>query len=322
MNRLLTPFAAALLCAGTLVDAGAQTYPSKPVRLIVPFAAGGPGDIQARLIGAKLTEMWGQQVVIENRGGANGIIAFELGARADPDGHTVSLMSAGFTINASLYPKLPYDTVRDFAPVTQISSGPAIVVVHPSLPARSVKELVALARARPGQIIYMSAGVGSPSHLAVELFKTMTKTDLIHVAYKGIAPGITDLIAGQVQVSFPTILAGLTHSKTGRLRALATTGATRAPAAPDLPTMAESGIPGYAAANWFGIVVPAKTPRPVVAKLNQDIARALAVPEVKERMLSYGMEPVTNSPEAFAAYVQSEISKWARVIKASGAKAN
>ncbi|MGH6819871.1 MAG: tripartite tricarboxylate transporter substrate-binding protein, partial [Methylocella sp.] len=207
----------ALVCAALAIataagGAHAQTYPSRPVRVIVPFAPGGPGDIQARLIGAKLTEAWGQQVVVENRGGANGIIAYELGARADPDGHTVSLISAGFTINATLYPKLPYDSVRDFAPATQISSGPAIVVVHPSLPARSVKELIALARAQPGQIIYMSAGIGAPSHLAVELFKTMTRTDLIHVAYKGIAPGITDLLAGQVQVSFPTILAGLAHA--------------------------------------------------------------------------------------------------------------
>jgi tripartite-type tricarboxylate transporter receptor subunit TctC len=298
----------------------AQTYPSKPVRLIVPFAAGGPGDIQARLIGARLTETWGQQVVVENRGGANGIIAYELGARADPDGHTVSMISAGFTINATLYPKLPYDSVRDFAPATQISSGPAIVVVHPSLPARSVKDLIGLARARPGQIVYMSAGVGAPSHLAVELFKTMTKTDLLHIAYKGIAPGIVDLLAGQVQVSFPTILAGLTHSKSGRLRALATTGASRAPAAPELPTVAEAGITGYEAANWFGIAVPSKTPAPVVARLSQEIGRVLRVPDVREKLLASGMEPVSNTPEAFSKYVQSEIIKWAGVVKASGAK--
>jgi len=298
----------------------AQPYPNKPIRLIVPFAPGGPGDIQARIVGAKLTETWGQQVVVENRGGANGIIAYELGARADPDGHTVSMISAGFTINATLYPKLPYDSVRDFAPVTQISSGPAIVVVHPSLPAHSVKELIALARAKRGQIIYMSAGVGAPSHLAVELFKTMTRTDLIHVAYKGIAPGITDLLAGQVQVSFPTILAGLTHAKTGRLRALATTGASRAPAAPDLPTVAEAGVPGYAATNWFGIAVPAKTPPAIVSRLSQEIGRVLRLPDVRERLLTQGMEPVSNTPDGFSKYVQSEIAKWAGVVKASGAK--
>jgi len=298
----------------------AQPYPNKPIRLIVPFAPGGPGDIQARIVGAKLTETWGQQVVVENRGGANGIIAYELGARADPDGHTVSMISAGFTINATLYPKLPYDSVRDFAPATQISSGPAIVVVHPSLPAHSVKEFIALARAKRGQIIYMSAGVGAPSHLAVELFKTMTGTDLIHVAYKGIAPGITDLLAGQVQVSFPTILAGLSHAKTGRLRALATTGASRAPAAPDLPTVAEAGVPGYAATNWFGIAVPAKTPSAVVSRLSQEIGRVLRMPDVRERLLTQGMEPVSNTPDDFSKYVQAEIAKWAGVVKASGAK--
>ena len=313
--------AACSAAAQTASTGSGQAYPTKPVRLIVPFAPGGPGDIQARIIGAKLTETWGQQVVVENRGGANGIIAYELGARADPDGHTVSLISAGFTINASLYPKLPYDSVRDFAPATQISSGPAIVVVHPSLPARSVKELIALARARPGQIIYMSAGTGAPSHLAVELFKTMTKTDFLHIAYKGIAPGITDLLAGQVQVSFPTILAGLTHSRSGRLRALATTGEKRAPAAPELPTVAEAGVPGYAAANWFGTAVPAKTPPVVVSRLSQEIGRVLRMPDVRERLLSQGMEPVSNTPEEFVGYIKSEMAKWSKVVKASGAKA-
>lgn len=311
---------AVLLLVATATSAAAQAYPSKPIRLIVPFAAGGPGDLQARLIGAKLTEAWSQQVIIENRGGANGIIAFEIGAKADPDGHTMIMLTAGFTINATLYPKLPYDSIRDFAPVSQISSGPGILVVHPSLPAHSVKELIALARGRPGQIVYMSAGVGAPSHLAVELFQSVTHTKLVHVPYKGIAPGITDLIAGHVQVSIPTILAGLVHAKAGRLRALATTGVKRAPAAPDLPTVAESGFPGYEAANWFGIVVPAKTPRAIVARLNQEIVRALAVPDVRERLLSQGMEPISNAPDDFSKYIQSEIVKWARVVKASGAK--
>jgi len=311
---------AALAFAVAAGSAATQPYPSKPIRLIVPFAPGGPADIQARLIGPKLTEAWGQQVVVENRGGANTIIATEITAKADPDGHTVQIISAGFTVNISLYPRLPYDSLRDFAPVTQLTSGPAIVVVHPSLPARSVKELIAFARARPGQIVYASAGSGSPSHLAVELFKVMTKTDLVHVPYKGAAPAMTDLIAGQVQVSFPTIIAAFPHVKSGRLRALAVTGARRSPAAPDLPTMAEAGVTGYEAANWFGTVVPAKTPPAIVSKLRQEIARALRLPDVQERLLSQGMEPVSNTPEQFADYIKSEMAKWAKVVKASGAR--
>ncbi len=322
----LATFAPAAWILSVLVNsaapfsAAAQTYPVRPVRVIVPFSPGGPADFQVRLIAPRLSQSWGQQIIVDNRGGANGIIAFELGAKADPDGYTLILITAGFTINATLYPKLPYDSRRDFAGVTQLASGPGIVVVHPSLPVRSVKDLIALAKSRPGQITYMSAGVGAPSHLAVELLKTMTGITMIHVPYKGIAPGITDLIAGQVQVSIPTILAALTHARDGRLRALATTGANRAPAAPELPTMPEAGIPGYEAANWFGIVVPARTPAAIISRLNQDIARTLSTPEVRERMLTQGMEPVSRTPEAFSKYIQSEITKWAGVVKASGAK--
>ena len=309
----------ALLFSAVAWNATAQNFPAKPVRLIVPFAPGGPADIQARLIGPKLTEAWGQPVVVENRAGGNTIIATELTARADPDGHIVLVVSAGFTINVSLYSKLPYDSLRDFAPVTQLTSGPAIVVVHPSLPVRSVKELIQLARSRPGQLTYASAGL--PSQLAVELFKVMTGTDLVHVPYKGAAPAMIDLIAGHVQVSFPTIIGAFSHVQAGRLRALATTGAKRAPAAPDLPTMMEAGVPGYEAANWFGTVVPAKTPAAIVAKLSQEIARALRLPDVRERLLVQGMEPTSSTPEAFSAYIRSEITKWAKVVKASGAKA-
>jgi tripartite-type tricarboxylate transporter receptor subunit TctC len=285
----------------------------------VPFAPGGPADIQARLIGPKLTEAWGQTVVVENRAGGNTIIATELTARADPDGHVVQVVSAGFAINTSLYAKLPYDSVRDFAPVSQLTSGPAIVVVHPSLPARSVKELTQLARSRPGQLTYASAGL--PSQLAVELYKVITGTNLVHIPYKGQAPAMVDLIAGHVQVSFPTMLGTLGHVKSGRLRALATTGAKRSLAAPELPTMAEAGVTGYEAANWFGTMVPAKTPPAVVAKLSQDIARVLRLPDVRERLLSQGIEPVSSTPEEFSAYIRSEMTKWAKVVKASGAKA-
>jgi len=305
-----------------LTDAGgaaAQSYPSKPVRLIVPFAPGGPADFQARLIAPKLTASWGQPVVVENRAGGNTIIATELTARSEPDGHVVQVISAGFAINVSLYSKLPYDSLRDLAFVTQLTSGPAIVVVHPSLPVRSVKELIQLARSRPGQLTYASAGL--PSQLAVELSKVMTGTDLVHVPYKGAAPAMIDLIAGHVQVSFPTIGGGLPHAQAGRLRALATTGAKRPLAAPDLPTMMESGVPGYEATNWFGTAVPAKTPPAIVAKLSQDIGRVLHLPDVRERLLAQGMEPVSNTPEEFSTYVRSEMTKWAKVVKASGAKA-
>ena len=309
----------ALTLAAVAGGALAQAYPTKPIRLVVPFAPGGPADIQARLIGPKLTEAWGQPVVVENRPGGNTIIATELTARAEPDGHLVQVISAGFAINTSLYAKLPYDSLRDFAPVTQLTSGPAIVVVHPSLPARSVKALIQLARSRPGQLTYASAGL--PSQLAVELFKVMTGTDMVHVPYKGAAPAMVDLIAGHVQVSFPTIIGGLSHARSGRLRALATTGAKRSPATPDLPTMIEAGLPGYEAANWFGTAVPAKTPPAIVSKLSQEIARALRLPDVGERLLSQGMEPTTSTPEEFAAYIRSEMTKWAKVVKASGAKA-
>jgi tripartite-type tricarboxylate transporter receptor subunit TctC len=318
VKHALCMMAVLTLSAGAGSATG-QAYPSKPIRLIVPFAAGGPADIQARLIGPKLTEAWGQPVVIENRAGGNTIIATEITARADADGHVVQVVSAGFAINTSLYAKLPYDSVRDFAPVSQLTSGPAIVLVHPSLPARSVKELTQLARSRPGQLTYGSAGL--PSQLAVELYKVLTGTDLVHVPYKGQAPAMIDLIAGHVQVSFPTMLGTLGHVQSGRLRALATTGAKRALAAPDLPTMAEAGVPGYEAANWFGTMVPAKTPPAIVSRLSQEIARVLKLPDVRERLLSQGIEPVSSTPEEFSTYMRSEMAKWAKVVKASGAKA-
>ena len=307
-----------LVLAAAVGGAAAQAYPSKPVRLLVPFAPGGPADIQARLIGPKLTEAWGQPVVVENRAGGNTIIATELTARAAPDGYLVQVISGSFAINMTLYPKLPYDSLRDFAPVTQLTAGPQIVVLHPSLPARSVKELTQLARSRPGQLTY--AGAGLPSQLAVELYKMMTGTDMVHVPYKGAAPAMIDLVAGHVQVSFPTISGGLPHAQSGRLRALATTGSKRSSAAPDLPTMVEAGVAGYEAVNWFGVAVHAKTPPAVIAKLSQDIGRVLRLPDVSERLLVQGMEPTSSAPEEFAAYIRSETAKWAKVVKAAGVK--
>ncbi|MBI3937373.1 MAG: tripartite tricarboxylate transporter substrate binding protein [Betaproteobacteria bacterium] len=319
MNRTLR-IIAGLALAAVAVSAAAQTYPQKPIRLIIPFPPGGPRDVQARLIGPKLTEAWGQPVVVDNRAGANGIIGIGLGAKAEPDGYTLVMISAGFAAASSLYAKLPYDSVRDFAPVAPLTSGPGIVVVNPSLPVRSIRELVAHARSRPGQLFFGSAGNGAPSHLAVELFKTMAGIDLVHVPYKGMAPAITDLIAGRLQLSIPTIPGGLPHAKSGKVRALAVTGAQRSAAAPELPTVTEAGLPGYLATNWYGLVAPARTPRPVVGKLNQEIGRILAMPEVRERLTNIGMEPESNTPEQFAEFIKSEIVKWAKVVKAAGVR--
>jgi len=319
-NRAFITAAAAFLlgCAG---NAAAQTYPTKPVRVIIPFVAGGPADFLALIVGPKLSEAWGHAVIIDNRGGGSQIIATDIAAKAQPDGHTLLLTSGGFAVNVTLYPKLPYDPLRDFVPVNTIASGPNLVVVHPAVPARSIAELITYARSRPGQLVYASAGSGAPSHLAVELFKAMAKIDMVHVPYKGMAPGMTDLLGGQVQLAFPTISAGITHARAGRLRALAVTTAKRSHAAPEIPTIAEAALPGFEASNWFGIIVQAKTPPAVVRKIHDEIARTLSLPDVRERMLSQGLDPVSTTPEEFATYIKSEISKWAKVIKASGAKA-
>lgn len=309
---------ATLTFAVPAFGADVQPYPHKPIRIIVPFPPGGPSDMQARLVGAKLTEAWGQATVIDNRGGANGIIGIELAAKADPDGHTLILVSAGIAVQPSLYPQLPYDPVRDFAPIARITSGPGIMVVNPSLPVRSVPELIAYARARPGKVFYGSAGNGAPSHLAVELLKVMTQVDIVHVPYKGMAPAITDVIAGQLQLSIPTMPAGLPLARAGKLRALAVTGAQRSPAAPELPTVAEAGVPGYQASNWYGIAAPAKTPRAIIARLNQEFHSIMVAPDVREKLLGVGMEPATSTPEQFADFMKSEIGKWARVVKIAG----
>lgn len=315
----------ALLGACYVVAMGAataQTYPHKPVRIIVPFPPGGPSDMQARLIGIKLTEAWGQASVIDNRAGAGGIIGTELAARADPDGHTLILMSASNVVQPSLHAHLPYDLVRDFAFITPITAGPGIVVVNAAMPVRSVSELIAYARARPGKLSYGSAGSGAPSHLAVELLKVMTQIDVVHVPYKGMAPALTDLIGGQLQLSIPTIAGGLPLTRAGKLRALAVTGAHRSPAEPELPTVAEAGVPGYQASNWYGFAAPAQTPRAIVNKLNQEFARILAAPDVREKLLVVGMEPATTTPAQFADFIKSEMSKWARVVKSAGIRAD
>ena len=317
-ERLLRIGASIVVLAATA--ATAQDYPTKPIRLIVPFGAGGPRDVQARLIGAHLNKAWGQTLIIDNRGGANGIIGSELAARADADGYTLLMISAGFAVNATLYPKLPYDSLRDFAPVAPLSSGPGLMVVAPSIPVKSVGELVDMARARRSELFFASAGTGAPSHLAGELFKLMARIEMTHVPYKGMAAGITDVVAGRVQLSIPTIPGALPLARGGKLRALAVTGEKRSPSAPDIPTVAESGVPGFAASNWYGIAVPAKTPAKIIARLNEELNRATLATATRERLFDIGMEPENGSSLRFSEFVKNEIAKWAKVVKATGLK--
>jgi tripartite-type tricarboxylate transporter receptor subunit TctC len=319
MNKLVLALAAAVSLL-TPVQCYPQSFPTRPVRIIIPFAPGGPADFLMRLVGPKLSEAWGQPVILDNRGGANQMLGSELAAKSPPDGYTLLMTTGGYAINVSLYPKLPYDPLKDFAPVSLVAAGPNLAVIHPAVPARTLSEFITYARSRPGQLVYASAGSGAPSHLAVELFKTMAKIDMIHVPYKGMAPGMTDLLGGQVQLAFPTISAGILHARAGKLRALGVTTAKRSAAAPDVPTIAEAALPGFEASNWYGIIAPSKIPPAVKAKIHDDIVRALALPDVRERMLNQGMDPTSNTPEEFSAYIRAEIAKWAKVVKASGAK--
>ena len=321
--QLLNPLhAIAWAFAFTSVPATAQTFPHKPIRIVVPYPPGGPSDMQARLVGIELTKAWGQTSVIDNRGGGSGIIGTELAARADADGHTLILMSATNAVQPALYPKLPYDLMRDFAHITLITSGPGIMVVNPSLPLHSVTEFIAYAKARPGKVFFGSAGNGAPSHLSVELLKVMAQIDGVHVPYKGMAPALTDVIGGQLQFSIPTIAGGLPLTRAGKLRALAVTGAKRSPAEPALPTVAEAGVPGYQASNWYGFAAPAKTPRALIDKLNREFARIMAAADVRERLLNVGMEPGTTTPEQYTAFVKAEVEKWGRLVKTAGIKAD
>lgn len=314
---VLVVAAACSLCS----MAAAQDWPQRPLRIVIPFPPGGPADVQARLIGPKLTEAWGHPVVVDNRAGANGMIGTDLVAKAAPDGYTFTIASAGHTINANLHRKIPYDSLGDFAAIGRISTAPGIVVVHPSVPVRSIGELIAHARSRPGKVLYVSAGTGSPSHLAVELFKTMTQIDMVHIPYKGSAPATNDLLAGQVHLSFQTILGALPFVKAGRLRALAVTSPERTPAAPDLPTVAEAGVPGYSAMNWYGALAPARTPRAIILKLNAQITQALGVPAVREQLQNLGIEPAPSSPDELAQHMKAEVAKWAKVIRTANVAA-
>ena len=295
-------------------------YPTRPVRMIVAVPPGGPADTLARLVGPRLGEALGQTVVIDNRPGANGIIAYEMAARAAPDGYTFVLVAAGVAINPSLYRKVPYDPVKDFAAITQGIAVPNILIVHPSVPATSVRELVSVAKARQGELTFASAGNGTSGHLALELFRQSAKIDVVHVPYKGGGPALAEVIAGQVQALFSIALAATPQVKAGKVRALAISSADRSPVAPDLPTIAESGFPGFEVIGWFGWLAPAATPKEVLARLNRDIVSVLKQPEVRERLAGMSTVPVGNTSAQFGDFIRAERDKWGKVIRQAGIK--
>ena len=299
----------------------AQAYPSKPIRLVVPFPAGGSLDVVARAIGQKLSEAWGQPVVVDNRPGAGGNIGADLVAKSPPDGYTI-LEGALSThaVNVSLYTRLPYDPVRDFEPITLVAVTPNVLVLNPSVPANDVKELIAYAKANPGKLSFASGSNGSAGHLAGELFKTEAGVDMVHVPYKGAAPAMQDLLAGRVQLMFDNLANSMQQVRAGKLKALAVTTAHRSTLVPDLPTLSEAGLPGFDISTWWGFLAPAGTPKEIVAKWNAEVARILATPEMKAFFAQQGAEPSPTSPEAFGAMIQSEIVKYAKIVKASGAK--
>ena len=299
-------------------NAAEQAYPSRPVRVIVPTSPGAGADIVARIFAQKLTENVGQQFIIDNRAGAGANLAAELTAKATPDGYTLFIATPAHAINPSLYNRLSYDILRDFAPISQMSSGYYVIVVHPSVPAKNVKELIALAKAQPGKLNYASAGPGNATHLAGELFKSLAGVDMFHIAYKGSGPGVIDLVAGQVQVMFPNLTSAISFIKSGKLRALATTGERRAATAPDIPTVIESGLKGYSVIGWYGLSAPAKTPPPIIAKLNAEAVKVLSQPDMKERLAVDGAEPAPSTPAQFAAFIKAETEKWSKVIKNAG----
>jgi tripartite-type tricarboxylate transporter receptor subunit TctC len=297
----------------------AQAYPSKPIRMVVPFAAGaGSNDIMARLTAQKLSESFGQQVVVDNRPGASGIIGCDIVAKAQPDGYTVLMMSLTFAVNPSLFRKLPFDSGKDFAPVTMVASAPLMLVVHPSVPAKSVAELIAYAKANPDKLNFGSGGPGSTPHLAGEMFKMMAGIRIAHIPYKGGAPALADLVGGQIQLMLENIPGTLPFVKAGKLRALAVTDTKRSPVVPDLPTLGEEGLKGYELIGWNGLFLPGNTVKPVVTKLYRETRQTLMLPDVKERLAQMGAEGVGDTPEQFAVFIKAEIAKWAKVVQAAG----
>ena len=311
-------FVALLLAAPGIVTA--QAYPSKPLRIVVPFPPGGATDITGRFVAQKLGETLGQQAIVDNRGGANGTIGLELAAKAPPDGHTLVV---GQTGNLAISPgltKVGYDPVRDFAPISLLIASPHALALHPSLPARSLKDLVALARSKPGALNYASTGSGSAGHLGMELLKKTTRMDLLHVPYKGANPGLTDLVAGHVTLMFTSVLSTAGVQKAGKVRVIAVGGLQRSPSLPDVPTIAESGYPGFEVISWWGLLTPAATPKEIVARLNSEVAKVMASTDARDRIGALGADIVTSTPERFAAYIRSEQAKWGQAIKDSGAR--
>ncbi|MBI3069223.1 MAG: tripartite tricarboxylate transporter substrate binding protein [Betaproteobacteria bacterium] len=322
-RTLLTGLTAgALLAASGLAPAQPAAYPTKSIRMIAPYPPGGGVDLACRVVGQKLTERWGQQVIVDNRGGANGNIGAELAARSAADGYTLLMGAAGpITMNKWLYQKLPFDPVRDFAPVVLVAPTYYLLVVHPSMPTKSVKELIALARSSPGKLTFASPGIGGPPHLATELLKSLTGADMVHVPYKGAGPAISDLLGGQVSFMFADMIAVLPHVEAGKLRALAISTAGRNARVPKVPTVAESGAPGFEVLGWSGILAPAGTPRVVIDKLNAEVRAILKLPDVQQKLASDASDFGKNAPEQFAAFIRRELAKWEKVIKASGARA-
>ena len=317
-RRLLPGLLLVVAWQATASAAGPEaSYPVKPVRIVVPTSPGGGTDMVARLVAQRLGERWGQTVVIENRPGAGGVVGTESVAKGNPDGYTLLMHGAGHVVTSALK-SVPYDPLHDFAAITMVTTQPYMLVVHPSLPVQTAPELVALLKAKPGQINYASSGTGGPVHLATELFKIMTDTNMVHVPYKGVAPAQTEVLGGQVQLMFTGILPGLPHVRTGKLRALAVTSLTRSPALPELPTVAESVAPGYEVMNWFGLFAPASTPPAIVAKVYADVLAIVQKPELRERMRAEGLTLVGNSPADFAAGNRKELAKWTAVVKRTG----
>jgi len=321
LNKTFTSSTLTLCVMLAAASAQSQTWPSKPIRFIVPFPPGGGTDVLARTVSPKLGEGLGQQVVIDNRSGAGGMIGVELGAKSAPDGYTLVIATVGqISINPNLYAKMPFDPVKDLAPIILAGNIFNVLIVHPALPAQSVKALIALARARPGELNYGSSGTGAADHLSAELFQVMTKTKMVHVPYKGGPLAIIDLISGNLQLMFSTVPTAVGLIKGGKVRAMAITNSNRFPLMPELPTVAEAGIPGFAVNNWTGVFVPAATPADIIARLNAEFVKVLAMPDVKKRLLDNGIDAMSNTPRQFAAYIRAETTKWAAVIKDANVK--